>query len=77
MRADAALRISKLKGIKMRAKQRMRCFNASIAKKKVDQKSDASFDQPKAIQGNVESLTLRVQSMPSSILGPLACCTNY
>ena len=57
MRADAALRISELKGIKMRAKQRMRCFNACIAIKKVDQKSDASFGQPKATQGNAESLT--------------------
>ena len=56
MRADAALRISELKGIKMRAKQRMRRFNACIAIKKVDQKSDASFDQPKATQGNAESL---------------------
>ena len=57
MRADAALRISELKGIKMRAKQRMRRFNACIAIKKLDQKSDASFDQPKATQGNAESLT--------------------
>ena len=57
MRADAALSISELKGIKMRAKQRMRRFNACIAIKKVDQKSDALFDQPEATQGNVESLT--------------------
>ena len=56
MRADAALRISELKGIKIRAKQRMRRFNACIAIKKVDQKSDASFDQPKATQGNAECL---------------------
>ena len=57
MRADAALRISELKRIKMRAKQRMRRFNACIAIKKLDQKSDASFDQPKTTQGNAESLT--------------------
>ena len=57
MRAETALRISELKGIKMRAKQRMRRFNACIVKKKLDQKSDASFDQPKATHGKGESLT--------------------
>ena len=41
MQADAALRVSGLEGIKMRAKQRLRRFNACIAIKKVDQKSDA------------------------------------
>ena len=74
MQADAALRITKFKGIERRAKQRMLCFNACIVKQEVDQKSDPLLDQPKVDSNNVESLIFPRPDHALECSGSLFAC---